>query len=55
MKVEFNYCGIDCKFELEEADDIEVNPVPILEALVKVYNSISYYKSVKLVMTSDGV
>jgi hypothetical protein len=53
MKVEFTYCGIDVDFTLENADDSEVNPVPILEAIIKVFNSISYYRSVKLELKSQ--
>jgi len=56
MKVQFSYCDIDVDFEMEEADDHEVNPIPVLEGIIKLYNSITFMKSMSLTMkTSEKV
>jgi hypothetical protein len=50
MRVHFTYCDVDVDFVLENAEDIEINPIPILEGIIKMFNSLSYFKSVKLEM-----
>ncbi len=52
MKIDFQYCGLRCNLNLEEANEVEVNPIPIMEALIKMVNSISYYKDFELTITS---
>lgn len=52
MKVEFKYCGLNCNLELEDDDDTEVNPIPLMKALIQMVDSISYYKSFNLILTS---
>ncbi len=52
MKVEFKYGGLDVKLNLVEAEGTEVNPVPIMDALVRMFNSISYYHDFDLTITS---
>jgi hypothetical protein len=53
MKVEFTYCGLDVNFSLENPENSEVNPVPVLEAIIKTFNSISYFKSIKFEIKSQ--
>lgn len=52
MVVEFKYCGLNVKLNLVEAEDTEVNPVPIMDALTKMINAISYFHEFDLVITS---
>jgi hypothetical protein len=54
MVIEFKYCGLDVKLRLVESPDTEVNPVPIMDALIKMFKSISYYRDFDLVITSKG-
>jgi hypothetical protein len=52
MVINFKYCGLDVKLNLVEAADTEVNPVPIMDALIKMINAISYFHEFELVITS---
>lgn len=54
MVIEFKYSGLDVKLKLVESPDTEVNPVPIMDALIKMFNSISYYRDFDLIITSKG-
>lgn len=52
MKVEYTYGGLQCEFELSEEDGLEVNPVPILEALIKLQQTLLGYDNTSLVIKS---
>lgn len=52
MKVEYTYGGLSCKFELGDEDELEVNPVPVLEALIKLQYAIQGYNNTSLTIKS---
>ena len=52
MKVEYTYGGLQCEFNLGEEDGLEVNPVPILEALIKLQQTLLGYNNTSLVIKS---
>lgn len=52
MVISFKYCGLNVNLNLVEAADTEVNPVPIMDALIKMINAISYFHEFDLVITS---
>ena len=52
MKVEYTYGGLSCKFELGDEEEIEVNPVPVLEALIKLQHTIQGYNNTSLTLKS---
>lgn len=53
MKVNFSYSGIDVAFEMEECSGCESNPIPILEGIVAMYQSVPFIKSLSLTMKSS--
>ena len=52
MVINFKYCGLNVNLNLVEAEDTEVNPIPIMDALIKMINAISYFHAFDLVITS---
>ncbi len=52
MKVEYTYEDLSCKFELDDEDGLEVNPIPVLEALIKLHCSIQGYNNTSLTIKS---
>ncbi len=52
MKVQYTYCGLECDFELKEEEGIEYNPIPILEAIIKLHTSLYACDGVSLVLKS---
>jgi hypothetical protein len=56
MIIKFEYAGTEVDFHMEDHPDVEVNPVPILEGIVKIYHAIgSGYGKTCLTIKSDGV
>lgn len=55
MVISFKYCGLNVNLNLVEAADTEVNPVPIMDALIKMINAISYFHEFELVITSKEI
>ena len=53
MKVEFSYGGIDVNFEMEQHEGCEVNPVPILEGILAMYQSVMFAKSLSVTMKTS--
>jgi hypothetical protein len=56
MIVKFNYQGTEVDFYMEDHPDIEVNPIPVLEGILKVYQAIGfgYGKTSLTIKTGDS-
>lgn len=53
MKVEFTYVDRECVFEyIPEEDGYELNPVPVLKALIGLFEATSSYGTLNMTMKS---
>lgn len=55
MIIKFNYAGTEVDFYMEDHPDVEVNPTPILEGILKMYQAMGCgYGKASLTIKSNG-